>query len=98
MKLKSDAVVLLKSFIKMTTIQFDRHVKMIRTDNGAEFFSKECTDFLLQHGIGHQSSCSYTPQQNGVVERIHRHILEVARALGFQGHLPLHFWGDCVLQ
>lgn len=35
MKLKSDAVVLLKSFIKMTTVQFDRHVKMIRTDNGA---------------------------------------------------------------
>jgi len=70
---------------------------MIRTNNGAEFFSKECTNFLLQSGIGHQSSCPHTPQQNRVVERRHRHILEVARALRFQGHLPLHFWGDCVL-
>jgi hypothetical protein len=54
-------------------------------------------NFFRQHGTTYQHFCIYTPQQNGVIERKHRHILEYARALRFQAHIPLHFWTECVL-
>jgi hypothetical protein len=46
-------------------------------------------------GPVHQQSCIETPQQNAIVE--HKHLLNVARALRFQAHLSLFFWGNCKL-
>lgn len=62
---------------------------MIRSDNGTEFTCLQ-TQFH-ERGIVFQTSCIGTPQQNGRVERKHRHILNVARALRFQGNLPISF-------
>jgi len=38
-----------------------------------------------------------TPQQNGVAERKHRHLLDTARAIRFQAGFLKHFWGECIL-
>ena len=51
---------------------------------------------MLEHGIFHQTSCVDTPAQNGVAERKNRRLLETARALLFQMHVPKHFWADAV--
>lgn len=71
--------------------QFNTNLKIIRSDNGAEFLS--LGDYFREKGIMHETSCVGTPQQNGHVERKHQHILNVARALRFQANLPVEFWG-----
>ena len=71
--------------------QFSRKVKVIRSDNGIEFMCLSA--FFREHGIIHETSCVGTPQQNGRVERKHRHILNVARALRFTDWIM----GKCAL-
>lgn len=65
--------------------------------NSSLLISKPLTTILHDLGIIHQHLCAYTPQQNRVAERKHRHLLNVARPLHFQAHLPLKFWGDFVM-
>ncbi|KAL2903852.1 Retrovirus-related Pol polyprotein from transposon TNT 1-94 [Bienertia sinuspersici] len=83
------------SFLAMVERQFNKTVKIVRSDNGTEF--KCMIPYFTEHGMLFQTSCVKTPQQNGRVERKHQHILNVARALLFQGNLPVKFWGECVL-
>ena len=95
MRHKDEAQSLLKQFFSYVFTQFHTRIKNFRSDNGGEFLSLRT--FFKDNGVIFQHSCVYTPQQNGVVERKHRHILQVARALKFQAHLPTQFWGDCAL-
>ena len=94
MKAKSDVKHLLISFYNMIYTQFDTGIKVIRSDNAFEF---SLPDFYNAHGIVHQKTCAYTPQQNSVVERKHQHLLNVARSLKLQSNLPSAYWGDCIL-
>lgn len=96
LRVKSDVSSVLKTFIFMILNQFEKHIKVFRYDNGSEYFNTACSELFKVHGIFHQSCCPYSPQQNRVVERRHRHILETVRAIKFQGNLPSMFWGCCI--
>ena len=97
LKEKSAAVSTFKNFYSMVKTQFNSKIKILRTDNGREFFNNNLSSFLLENGIIHQSSCVETPQQNGIAERKNRHLLETARALLFTSNVPHRYWGEAVL-
>ena len=92
MKLKSETAYIIKSFVNLVQTQFNSKIKAIRTDNGYEFLLK---DFYNATGILRQTSCVSTPQQNGIVERKHQHILGVSRSLFILSKPAKIFLGPC---
>ncbi|KAL0641854.1 hypothetical protein Bca4012_102653 [Brassica carinata] len=85
-----------KNFQTYVTNHYNAKIKILRSDNGGEYTSYAFKSHLSHHGILHQTSCPYTPQQNGVAERKNRHLMEVARSLMFQANVPKRFWSDAV--
>jgi transposase InsO family protein len=65
---------------------------MLRSDSGGEYISYEFHDFLRHKGIMPQRSCPYTPQQNWVVKRKNRHLLDVVHTLLVESYVPSQFW------
>jgi transposase InsO family protein len=97
LRYKSDALSKIQFFINMVQTHFNTRVQSFRSDNGKEFLSAPIQKLFHDNGILQELTNVDSPQQNGVAERKHRHILNVARCLRFQAHLPIKFWGECVL-
>jgi len=97
LKSRSDVFPTFKIFLSEIQNQFKTNIKILRSDNAKEYLDTKFSNFLAQSGILHQSSCIYTPQQNGVAERKNRHLLDVARTLLFHRQVPKEFWGDAIL-
>ncbi|KAK8918587.1 hypothetical protein KSP39_PZI021501 [Platanthera zijinensis] len=79
-----------------TCTQFSSPLKIIRTDNAQEYTSRTFTNLCTEFNIINQTSCAYTPQQNGVAERKNRHLLDVTRSLMLQIQVPTSFWNFAV--
>ena len=88
---------IIKGFLLHVETQFEKKVKKIRSDNGTEILNEECTTLFQDKGIVHQRSIPKVPQQNGRVERKHRHLIETARSIKIHVGLPKYLWGECVL-
>ena len=89
---KDEAFTLIKSFINMAKTQFGKVVKIIRSDNALKLGrSSKALNFFAETVIKHETSCVHTSQQNGAVERKHKHLFEVSRALMFQASMPLKY-------
>ncbi|GJR33155.1 retrovirus-related pol polyprotein from transposon TNT 1-94 [Tanacetum coccineum] len=66
----------------------------VRTDRGTEFLNKTLHAYFKEEGIEHQTSTPQTPEQNGVVERQNRTLVEAARTMLSASKLPLSFWAE----
>ncbi|CAI7909387.1 unnamed protein product [Closterium sp. NIES-54] len=83
-------------WLPMVERQQDRFVKVIRTDRGGEFLSKEFSLWLKKNGIRNSLTMPYSPAMNGIAERANRTITETARGLLIEAGLPDYFWPDAV--
>ncbi|KAK1605591.1 hypothetical protein QYE76_029264 [Lolium multiflorum] len=83
-------------FAKKAQRMYESEIKAIRTDNGTEFKNYTMQEFVDDEGIKHEFSAPYTPQQNGVVERKNRTIIEMARTILSEFNSPHNFWGEAI--
>ncbi|GKA90532.1 retrovirus-related pol polyprotein from transposon TNT 1-94 [Tanacetum coccineum] len=93
---KDEAPDFIIKFLKMIQVRLNATVRNIRTDNGTEFVNQTLRDYYEQVGISHETSVARTPQQNGVVERRNRTLVEAARTMLIYAKAPLFLWAEAV--
>ncbi|GJU81751.1 retrovirus-related pol polyprotein from transposon TNT 1-94 [Tanacetum coccineum] len=81
----------LKDFLTMIQRNLQAQVITVRTDRGTEFLNKTLHAYFKEEGIEHQTSTPRTPEQNGVVERRNRTLVEAARTMLSASKLHYHF-------
>uniref|UniRef100_A0A2N9HBT2 Integrase catalytic domain-containing protein n=1 Tax=Fagus sylvatica TaxID=28930 RepID=A0A2N9HBT2_FAGSY len=91
LKNKSDTFTVFQQFKATIATQFNLPIKILRSDCGGEFTSQPFETFCANHGIIHQLSCPHTPQQNGVAERKHRHLVQCTLAMLSQSGLSTSY-------
>jgi hypothetical protein len=76
--------------------EFGLRIKKIRSNNGTEFKNSQIEGFLEDEGIKHEFSSPYTPQQNGVVKRKNRTLLDMARTMLDEYKTLDRFWAEAI--
>ena len=97
MKTKDEVFPIFQTFHTMIQTQFSTKIRAFQSDNDGKFINQHFQTYFQHHGLLHETSCSQTPQQNGIVERKNWHILETARALLLGTHVPSCHWDDAIV-
>ncbi|GJU40561.1 retrovirus-related pol polyprotein from transposon TNT 1-94 [Tanacetum coccineum] len=85
-------------------VAFRKHLCFVRDvngvdlikDNGTKFINQVLTEYDESVGIFHQKSVLRTPQQNGIVERRNRTLVEAARTMLIFSKAPMFLWAEAV--
>lgn len=85
-----------RNFEALVTAKFGKKISKLRCDNGGEYRSKQFERFCKEKGIEVNWTIPYTPEQNGVAERMNRTLVEKARAMMFDCGISKRFWGQAV--
>nr|GFC58701.1 integrase, catalytic region, zinc finger, CCHC-type, peptidase aspartic, catalytic [Tanacetum cinerariifolium] len=96
LKSKDEAPAVIITFLKRITVLLQSPVIIIRTDNGTEFKNQVLKVYFNSVGISHQMSSVQTSQQNGVVERRNRTLVEAARTMLIFSRAPLFLWAEAI--
>nr|GEY92366.1 putative ribonuclease H-like domain-containing protein [Tanacetum cinerariifolium] len=83
-------------FITQIQVGLNKTVRYIRTDNGIEFVNHTMNEYYERISIFHQKTVPRTPQQNGVVERRNRTLVEAARTMLIFSKALMFLWAEVV--
>ncbi|GJT23088.1 retrovirus-related pol polyprotein from transposon TNT 1-94 [Tanacetum coccineum] len=93
---KDETPVFVINLLKQLQVGLNKTVRFVRTDKGTEFVNKNLTDFYESVGITYEKTVPRTPQQNGIVERRNRTLVEAARTMLIFSKAPLFLWAEAV--
>jgi transposase InsO family protein len=93
---KTEVAACFKKFAKRAQNEFDVKIKKIRSDNGKEFNNTNIDAYCDEIGIKYEVSSTYTPQQNGVVERKNRTLITLARTMLDEYNTPQDLWAEAI--
>ena len=84
-----------KKFKAWAELKTGFKVKGLKTDGGTEYLSKLRT-FLEQEGIEHETTTGYSPQSNGMAERMNRTFLDMAHPMIYGSNVSKSLWMKAV--
>ena len=93
---KADTYDTLKKFLTRAKNEFDLKVKKVRSDNRSEFRNTKVEELCDDKGIKHEFSSKYTPEQNGLVERKNRTLIDMARSMLSEYNISDCFWAEAI--
>ncbi|KAK8956709.1 hypothetical protein KSP39_PZI001099 [Platanthera zijinensis] len=93
---KSETLNVFKTFVKQIQNELNSFVVRIRSDHGTEFQSECMTKFCEKLEIQQEFSSPRTPQQNGIVERKNRTLIEAGKTMLSDSSLPKYFWAETI--
>ncbi|KAF6767306.1 Zinc finger, CCHC-type, partial [Kalmanozyma brasiliensis GHG001] len=97
MQRKSEVFEHFKTYKARMETQTGSILKRIRSDNGGEYISKEFDEYMATNGIIHELTCPYTPEQNGIAERMNRTLFKKVRCMLSECGAPRKMWGEALL-
>lgn len=93
---KSQVLDCFKEFKKLVETQLQTKIKILRSDNGKEYVNEAFDKFCKESGIKRQFTVPYSPEQNGMSERMNRTLVERAKCMLIDACLPKKFWAEAV--
>ncbi|KAH9744862.1 hypothetical protein KPL70_003863 [Citrus sinensis] len=96
LKTKDQALEKFKVWKSLVENQSGFKLKCLRTDNGLEFCSKVFEEYCQKYGIKRHKTVRFTPQQNGLAERMNSTLVDKTRCMLINSKLPRSVWAEAV--
>ncbi|GJT94750.1 integrase, catalytic region, zinc finger, CCHC-type containing protein [Tanacetum coccineum] len=93
---KDETLEFIIKFLKQIQVGLNKTVKYIRTNNDTEFVNQVLTEYYENVSIFYQKSVLRTPQQNGVVERQNRTLMEATQTMLIFSKALMLLWAEVV--